>query len=139
MENNEKQNNNKAAVDRLSKQALQKILSGQVKEDSTCFIKFYSNTCHMCHSLRQHYVDAVYEVQDKLRKDGRKDVHFFAFNIADYVEAEKILGFEGVPTIIMVRTSRNQPKITVLQDPTEPHKEMWYHPRDIKSFFNKEI
>ena len=31
------------SVDRLSKKALQKILSGQVREESTCVIKFYAN------------------------------------------------------------------------------------------------
>ena len=130
---------NKPTVQRISKDALQKLLSGKVMRDSTCFVKFYSNTCPMCHELRQHYVEAAYEVQNTLKQANRSDVHFFAFNMADYMEAESIIGFEGTPTIVMIRSNSRKPKITVLPDPESPHPQTWYHPADIKSFFNKEI
>ena len=45
------------SVSRLSVSALDKILAGKVKEDSTCVIKFYSNNCHLCHNLQDYYVD----------------------------------------------------------------------------------
>ena len=130
---------NKPTVQRISKEALQKVLSGQVMQESTCFIKFYSNTCPMCHELRQHFVEAAYEVQGLLKEQKRDDVHFFAFNIADYQEVEKVLDFEGVPTIVMVRSRSRKPKIVVLPDPENAHPQTWYHPSDIKSFFKKEI
>ncbi len=135
----DEQFSNQPTVQRISKEALQKLLSGRVMRDSTCFVKFYSNTCPMCHELRQHYVEAAYEIQNKLKETNRNDVHFFAFNMADYMEAETIIGFEGTPTIVMIRSNSRKPKITVLPDPEEPHPKTWYHTSDIKSFFNKEM
>ena len=63
------------SVDRLSKKALQKILSGQIKEDAICIVKFYSNNCHLCHNLKNKYEEIASKYED---------VHFFAFNIQDY-------------------------------------------------------
>ena len=33
------------SVKKISKQALDKIMAGKVREPATCVIKFYSNTC----------------------------------------------------------------------------------------------
>tara|TARA_Y100000034_G_C6835009_1_gene377262 strand:+ start:158 stop:523 length:366 start_codon:yes stop_codon:yes gene_type:complete len=118
-------------IERLSKRALQKLLSGQVRESATCIIKFYSNSCHLCHELSESYKDLA-------EKEEYSDFHFFAFNISDYPQSEKILGFEGVPTITLVKTGVSKPKIRVLKDPEEPHKKMWYHLNDIENFLKKE-
>ena len=117
------------SVDRLSKGALQKILSGKVKEDATCVVKFYSNTCPMCHNLQGEFEDIATQYEG---------LHFFAFNIDDYPNVEKVLSFSGVPTISLIRTGRRNPKIRILRDPEHPHKDTWYSREDITSFIEKE-
>ena len=117
------------SVDRLSKKALQKILSGQIKEDAICIVKFYSNNCPLCHNLKNKYEEIASKYED---------VHFFAFNIQDYPKAEKILNFNGVPTISLIKTGGYEPKIRILEDPESPHENMWYNPKDIVEFMEKE-
>ena len=116
-------------VARLSPSALQKILQGKVKEEATCVIKFYSNGCHYCHQLHEPYI--------KLAADF-EDIYFFAFNLDDYPQAEQIVGFKGIPTLCVVKTGTNAPTRRVMPDPTTPHKKMWYHPKDIRKFIEKE-
>tara|TARA_A100001391_G_scaffold198692_1_gene180618 strand:+ start:1129 stop:1494 length:366 start_codon:yes stop_codon:yes gene_type:complete len=118
-------------VSRLSKEALQKILRGNVVEESTCVIKFYSNSCHLCHNLKDYYQD----ISDDMMYS---DVHFFAFNIDDYPTAERILNFNGVPTISLVKTGGKKPKIRIIPDPENPNDVTWYKTSDIRSFINKE-
>jgi len=116
-------------VPRLSKSALQKILQGKVKEEAICVVKFYSNGCHYCKELHEPYVKLV---------DDYEDIHFFAFNVRDYPQIEKILGFKGVPTLCLIKTGLPTPKQRVMPDPKEPNKKMWYHMRDIRKFIEKE-
>ena len=116
-------------IQRLSKKALQQILSGQIKEEATCVVKFYANKCPYCHSLSESYKELA---------DEYSDLHFFAFNIQDYPQVEKVVGFDGVPTVTLVKTGGNRPKIRVLKDPEKPNKETWYHIKDIKEFIKKE-
>jgi hypothetical protein len=121
------------SVDRLSTPALKKILNGEVKEDATCVVKFYSNGCHMCHNLKDYY-----EVLS-----GTKDyegIHFFAFNVDNYPEIEKQLKFNGVPTISLIKTyaDNTNPKIRILRDPENPNEQTWYKIKDIKSFIAEE-
>lgn len=117
------------SVDRLSKSALQKLLSGKVREPATCVIKFYSNGCPLCHNLK----DAYEEISSQ-----HDDVYFFAFNIDDYPAAEKVLGFEGVPSISLIQTGGRRPKIRIMEDPKEPYQNMWFKPEDILEFIEKE-
>jgi len=119
------------SVDRLTKTALQKILNGRVKEDAICVVKFYSNNCHLCHNLKDEYTKIATENDDT-------DLHFFAFNIQDYLEAEKIIGFSGVPSISLIKTGGLRPRIRVLKDPEKPYKNMWHNPKDIIEFIEKE-
>ena len=119
------------SIDRLSKVALQKLLSGQVNESATCVVKFYSNKCPLCHKLSNFYRDLAEE-------EDYSELHFFAFNITDYPQVQKIIGFSGVPTITVIKTGVKKPKIRVLKDPERPHKDMWYHLEDIKDFIEKE-
>jgi hypothetical protein len=66
------------------------------------------------------------------------DLHFFAFNIDDYPRVDEIVGFDGVPTVTLIKTGGKRPKIRVLKDPEKPHRETWYHLKDIKEFIEKE-
>tara|TARA_R100000005_G_C4845162_1_gene114501 strand:+ start:12 stop:383 length:372 start_codon:yes stop_codon:yes gene_type:complete len=121
------------SVSRLSAEALNKILKGKVKEDSTCVVKFYSNDCHLCHALQDYYIDISNEEQ-------YSDVHFFAFNIDDNQMIEKRLKFNGVPTITMIKTyaSDMKPRVRVLSDPPEPNEKTWYTTKYIRNFITEE-
>ena len=121
------------SVSRLSPEALNKILTGKVKEDATCVIKFYSNDCHLCQNLHDYYISISQEEQ-------YSDVLFFAFNIDDNQKIEKKLKFNGVPTISMIKTfsGETKPRIRVLPDPTEPQPETWYTVKYIKDFIERE-
>ena len=118
------------AVERISKRALQQLLSGKIREEKAdVVIKFYKNDCHYCHALSSFY--------DQLSEE-EEDTHFFAFNIDDYPEAEKILNFKGVPTICILNISRHSPRVRVMSDPSNPDNETWYKPQDIRKFIEQE-
>ncbi len=121
------------SIDRLSNKALQKIVKGQIKENVSCVIKFYSNDCHLCHALSGYY-------EDISEADEFSDVHFFAFNVKDNTNIEKRLKFNGVPTIAVVRmTDRaTPPTIRFMPEPDPPNEKTWYYSKDIKEFINKE-
>ena len=119
------------SITRLTPASLKKILSGHVKEPATCVIKFYSNTCHLCHSLKEYYEDLATE-------EEYSDLHFFAFNVDDYPPIEKQLNFNGVPTISLIKTGAAKPKVRILSDPDPPHKKTWYRIKDIKAFIERE-
>ena len=121
------------SVDRLSTEALKKILASKDKEDATCVIKFYSNDCHLCHNLKEYYED----ISNDAAYEG---VHFFAFNVDSYPAIEKQLSFNGVPTISLIKTfsSNRKAKIRVLPDPDQPSEQTWYRVRYIKDFIEKE-
>ena len=117
------------SVERLSKGALQKILSGKIKESATCVVKFYSTTCPMCKNLKPDFEEIAGKYED---------LHFFAFNIADYPNVEKVLSFSGVPTISLIKIGRHGPKIRTLKDPQNPDKDTWYTSKDISAFIDRE-
>lgn len=121
------------SVDRLSHGALKKILGGEVVEDATCVIKFYSNTCDLCHNLKDYFED----ISDK---EDFTDVHFFAFNVGDYPKIEKMLNFNGVPTISVVKANpgNKKPKIRIMPDPDPPNEKTWYYANDINNFIERE-
>tara|TARA_R100000664_G_C2677970_1_gene87204 strand:+ start:20 stop:394 length:375 start_codon:yes stop_codon:yes gene_type:complete len=121
------------AVTRISREALDSLLRGDIKENTTFVLKFYSNNCHMCHSLRNYYVD----VSDK---EEYKDLNFFAYNIDDYPEIEQKLNFKGVPTIFVVHANigNRRPKIVLLPDPENPNDSTWYKTKDICNFLDRE-
>ena len=117
------------SVERLSKTALRKILSGKITEDATCVVKFYSNGCPMCKNLQGDFKDIATK---------HDDAYFFAFNIDDYPNVQKLLSFDGVPTIALIKTGGSTPKIRVLRDPENPNKDTWYTYSDISSFISRE-
>jgi len=121
------------SVNRLSREGLNKILSGKVKENATCVVKFYSNDCHLCHNLQEYYVDISSE-------ESFSDLHFFAFNVEDNQIIEKKLKFNGVPTIVMIKTyaSDETPIVRVLEDPDQPNEKTWYTSKIIKEFIELE-
>ena len=121
------------AVTRINKDSLEEILTGRVSEDATCVLKFYSNTCHMCQSLHDYYVDLS-------QNEKYKDLHFLAFNIDDDSSIEKDLNFRGVPTIFVIHSHiGNRPAtLRLLPDPEEPNDVTWYKVRDIESFIDRE-
>ena len=122
------------SVQRLSIDAYKTLVSGKVKENETCVLKFYSNGCHMCHALQEYYEDISNEAQ-------YKDIHFLAFNLDDYPEAEAELKFKGVPTIFVIHTNigNRKPTFRLLEDPDNPNEKTWYRVRDIKKFIKREV
>tara|TARA_A100001037_G_C14523602_1_gene359865 strand:+ start:93 stop:455 length:363 start_codon:yes stop_codon:yes gene_type:complete len=118
-------------VARLSKRALQQIVAGKVKEPVTAVVKFYNNNCHYCYALQDGFKNVA-------AKYGEEGILFYAFNIQDYVEMERILNFTGVPTICLIKTGGLSPRIRVMPEPIAPNKNTWYEVPDIESFIEKE-
>ena len=110
------------SVKKISKQALDKIMAGKVREPATCVIKFYSNTCDLCHNLQEYY----------------EAIHFFAFNIDEHPLIEKALGFNGVPTLSLMKVGIPKKRIRILEDPEDPHKLTWYRSSEIIDFIERE-
>jgi|TARA_Y100000034_G_scaffold69649_1_gene84066 thiol-disulfide isomerase/thioredoxin len=118
------------AIYRLSAPALRKLLGGNVLEDGTCVIKFYSSNCHLCHALKDTY--------EKV-SNNYEDLHFFAFNINDDPKIPTKLKFKGVPMISLVKVSKGvSPEVKKIGDPVKPHKQTWYTAEDITEFIEKE-
>ena len=120
-------------VTRISSDTLENLLEGKVKEAATCVLKFYSNTCPMCHNLSEYFV----KLSDDQQYEG---VHFFAVNIDENPGIEKRLNFRGVPTIFVIHTNigNRQPTVRLLQDPEKPNDKTWYRVSDIRAFIQRE-
>ena len=114
-------------VSRINRRNLEQILGGEVKEDHDVVIKFYGQNCHLCHALRDKFVQI---------SDEYENIFFYAFNMDDGEGLEKKYGFDGVPSICHVRTG-TRPKIHFLEEPKKPHKETWYHATGIRMFIDK--
>jgi len=114
-------------VERLSKRAMNLIVGNKLKRKATCVIKVYTNHCKYCHELHDTYeqISPLYP-----------DLHFFAFNIEDHPDLESKLGFDGVPTILLVKTG-SRGKITIMPEPVKPDDRMWYREKDIKNFIEE--
>ena len=100
-----------------------------MRDPATCVIKFYSNGCHYCRELK----DLFEKVSDE-----NNGVLFFAFNISDYPEIQKIMKFDGVPTISLVKAGTTKPRIRLIEEPKKPDKKTWYRARDIQQLIDKE-
>ena len=105
-----------------------KILSGQVKEPVKCAIKFYSADCHLCQELKP-----IYDIMS----DEFPDINFFAFNVSDYPEVEKILGFQGVPTLCGIQCGSELPKRHFIKEPVDPDQKTWYTGNNIRNFLKE--
>ena len=53
-------------VTRITRDALDILLRGEIKENATFVLKFYSNDCHLCHSLKDYYNNIRMNYQKKL-------------------------------------------------------------------------
>ena len=121
------------SIQRLNLKALERILTGKVNEDATCVVKFYSNGCHLCHSLQEYYATIS-------ESEEFSDVHFFAFNVDDHPSIEKRLKFDGVPTISVIRTKKgpSRPTVRIMPEPDRPNQKTWYRVSEIKKFIERE-
>jgi len=121
------------AVTRITRDALDRLLKGEIKENATFVLKFYSNNCHLCHSLKDYFVDIS-------KKKEYESLHFFAYNIDDYPELEKTLRFKGVPTIFVIHTNigKRRPKVVLMPEPESPNDLTWYKTSEICSFITQE-
>ena len=123
-------------VKRMSDEALDKILHNQVFRPVNIVIKFYTNSCPMCHALQEYYEDIAESFYDD------EETYFFAYNVSEDTSVEKMLNFKGVPTIVMVKPDPNMPKqrlskFKVMPDPEPPNDETWYRSKDIKRFIER--
>lgn len=125
------------SVDRISEDGLNMILSNRVLAPVTCVVKFYSNGCHMCHSLQEYFMD----ISNQYELDP--NIVFYAYNVDDDPAIEKRLKFNGVPTIIAIKPNPDSPprkpaEYKTMPEPEDPHKKTWYKVRDIKKFIEEE-
>lgn len=125
-------------VQRINEESLHQILHNQVREPITCVIKIYSNSCHLCHSLQNYYLDVAKEFSNE------SDLYFYAFNIKDDPSIEKLLKFKGVPTIISIKPNPDRSKkklaeYNVIPEPAKPHRKTWFTTKHMRDFIKKEI
>ena len=119
-------------VTRLTHKNLHQIARGDTLKEAICIIKFYSSKCGFCHNLKDSYT----ALADSF--EGNPDVYFFVYNV-DGVSGQampKHIKINGVPTICRIETGRKNPIIKILDEPDEPDKLTWYHPRDILQFID---
>tara|TARA_B100000686_G_scaffold352273_1_gene453698 strand:- start:1626 stop:1991 length:366 start_codon:yes stop_codon:yes gene_type:complete len=116
------------SVVRLGESAVSALLQGNTPEPTTCILKFYSNSCHYCHALKDYYEDIANEYPE---------VPFFAFNIQDGPHFEAQLGFRGVPTIIKVITGGKKAEIQIIDEPELPNEHTYYTTEYIKNFIEE--
>tara|TARA_R100000988_G_scaffold101990_1_gene76143 strand:+ start:670 stop:1038 length:369 start_codon:yes stop_codon:yes gene_type:complete len=119
-------------VNRISEKSLHKLLKETINEEALCVIKFYSNGCEYCHNLQEYYQEIATSYE------GVENVYFFAFNVDDVPEMDKLIKLNGVPSIATIKTGLLKPRIRMLQDPDPPNKSTWYYSNDIKEFIEKE-
>jgi len=120
-------------VKRITDEGLSMILHNQVKRPVNCVIKFYSNDCHLCHTLSEYFTE--------ISEDEKyENLHFLACNMADCLDIEKKLNFSGVPTIFVIHSNvgNRKPILRLLPEPEQPNHKTWYKVSDIKKFINKE-
>ena len=123
-------------VKRLSDEALDKILHNQVFRPVNIVIKFYTNTCPMCHALQEYYEDIATSFSED------KETYFFAYNVSEDTSIEKMLNFNGVTTIAIVKPDPNMPKqklskFKIMPDPESPHEKTWYRSKEIRDFIER--
>ncbi len=120
-------------VSRIPEDSLRKIMKGNVNISgiTTCVVKFYSNSCHLCHALSSYYRD-ISDLEEY------EDVYFYAYNIDDDPDIAKKLRLNGVPSIGLFNISRGrESKPVILRDPERPNQETWYSVKDITGFINQ--
>ena len=116
-------------VQRIGLDTLKQLKKGKLKSNATCIVKFYSSGCHFCHTLKDYFVDVAESFSE------RDDIHFFAFNVDDVDDLDRVLKINGVPTIASFKGGPSRKvKINILDDPEPPNEKTWYFVKDIKKF-----
>jgi len=127
---------NKTNIIRLNLVALKKLISGNVSDRHLCVVKFYSDTCHLCHKLSPTY----FNIANNYVND---DIYFFAFNTIDgkvdpaLDSIEDLVPIKGVPSFIKFYTGDKKIKLSVLEEPENPDENTWYTAEEIIAFINK--
>ena len=98
-------------IERLSVGALEQLFNGEVKNPATCVIKFYSNECYLCVGLKRPFHEMA---------QSHEDVHFFAFNVKDHEDLDKVVEINGTPSICLLNVG-NGVEVYNLKDPDDPH------------------
>lgn len=114
---------------RIDKKSLEMIMDGEVEDNHSVMIKFYSSECYLCHGLAPIYKD-ISERYD--------DVLFYVYNMqdsGDLIEAK--YGLDGVPTLCLVRTDGQQTRINIMPNPETPDKITWYYENEICEFIER--
>ena len=116
---------------RINKADLEQIMDGGVDEKHSVMIKFYSQTCYLCHALAPVYMRV---------SDQHEDVIFYVYNMAesdagDIIEAK--YGLDGVPSLCFVRTNGEETKIKLMPNPETPDDKTWYYEQDIHEFIER--
>jgi hypothetical protein len=103
-------------IERLSAPALEQLFNGQIKNSATCVIKFYSNECYLCVGLKEpfHKMAQSYD-----------DVYFFAFNVRDHGNLDKVVKINGTPSICLLNVGGGV-EVHNLEDPDEPHPDYYF-------------
>ena len=128
---------NKNPITRLNYIALTKLLEGWVQEENRCVIKFYSQSCHLCHELAPLYVN--------LANKYSKDIFFLAFNVADVSDDDsenftELIELNGVPSFIKFKTTAGgAPTLRLLEDPETPDERTWYTYENMEDFIKGEF
>ena len=117
-------------VERIDLDILRNLVDGNVKEDATCVVKFYSTRCGYCDNLKP-----VYEA---LSEQYGGKVHFFAINVDDPIDEKPPIEVNGVPSICMIEIS-NEVKVTMLEEPQMPHPVTWYWLEYMKAFVDRGV
>ena len=117
-------------VERISINTLERLMIGNVGENATCIVKFYSNKCHLCHALKDTYELIAEEYKDN------ESVYFFAFNTDDVMNIAEYVDVNGTPSFCAIDTSGKN-KISVLKDPPAPHPDTWFTARQIRRFIER--
>ena len=122
---------------RLNLVALRMLLSGGVRDRHKCVIKFYSDSCPMCHKLAPVYMRIAENRQDE-------DLHFFAFNIQDIAldpnieDIKELIEINGTPSFAKFFTGAKDVKVSILSDPKNPDPDTWYNFEQVNNFIDKE-
>ena len=113
-------------IRKLSLADLDKIMSPSIS-GALRIIKFYSNRCHMCHTLKGIYVKAATQ---------HPDVQFYACNVDGVDDIKELFpAVTGVPTLCKVGT---QGSLLPLPDPEPPDGDTWYTLDIIQKFIEQE-
>jgi thiol-disulfide isomerase/thioredoxin len=122
---------------RLNLSALKMLLSGDIRDKHKCIIKFYSDSCPMCHRLAPVYIRIA---ENRMKED----MHFFAFNVQDIVldpsieDIKELVEINGTPSFAKLFTGDRDIKVSILSDPKDPDPNTWYNFEQVNNFIDKE-